>query len=343
MSQVPRDEATATDARLRQVWRDVSRDEPASALDAAIRAAARKAVQAGPQPAGGAPFGGRWRVPLSVAAVLVVSATVTLLVAEREKQELRSPHEQTAPPAVPAPGGLIPEPAQQPRGAPTQSNVGHSVLPPPTNAARREQEFPRPVQPAAARGKALEPMLPTKPAGVVQSEGAVRSKSAEVLGAPGGAALEAAPAEHESGEAARNAGRTPNAPAAGPSAPRADTALRDASPGPANEPADELRKRETPAGPAEEAPLAQSKTQRQEHRAAAPAAQSKAFPASPGMTAPSGQAAGAAADDSDPKAWLERILTLRREGKLEEAARSLKAFRERYPDYPVPAALKDTP
>jgi hypothetical protein len=41
-----------------------------------------------------------------------------------------------------------------------------------------------------------------------------------------------------------------------------------------------------------------------------------------------------------PEAWLTRIEALRREGKLEEADRSLAEFRKRYPDYPLPAHLK---
>ena len=34
-----------------------------------------------------------------------------------------------------------------------------------------------------------------------------------------------------------------------------------------------------------------------------------------------------------PEAWLERIATLRKEGKHEEADKALAEFRKRYPDY----------
>ena len=74
---------------LTQAWHEASQDEPPAALDDAIRAAARQAVHARPRPVGASPFGGRWRVPLSVAALLVVSATVTLLVAERDRDGIR--------------------------------------------------------------------------------------------------------------------------------------------------------------------------------------------------------------------------------------------------------------
>jgi hypothetical protein len=45
----------------------------------------------------------------------------------------------------------------------------------------------------------------------------------------------------------------------------------------------------------------------------------------------------------EPKIWLERILALRREGKLQEAERSLQEFRRRYPDYPLPPELARSP
>jgi hypothetical protein len=42
-----------------------------------------------------------------------------------------------------------------------------------------------------------------------------------------------------------------------------------------------------------------------------------------------------------PEDWLTRIGKLKQEGKREEFRKELQAFRKRYPDYPVPAALAD--
>jgi TolA-binding protein len=36
-----------------------------------------------------------------------------------------------------------------------------------------------------------------------------------------------------------------------------------------------------------------------------------------------------------PEAWLERIATLRKEGKHEEADKALAEFRKQYPDYRI--------
>jgi cytoskeletal protein RodZ len=41
-----------------------------------------------------------------------------------------------------------------------------------------------------------------------------------------------------------------------------------------------------------------------------------------------------------PQDWLTRIRKLQQEGKHEEAKKELAAFKKRYPDYPVPAALE---
>ena len=42
-----------------------------------------------------------------------------------------------------------------------------------------------------------------------------------------------------------------------------------------------------------------------------------------------------------PAEWLKRIEKLKQEGKQEEVKKELEAFRKRYPDYPIPAGLKE--
>src|SRR5262249_1588932 len=76
------EEALVGTAQLRQRYRAASQDEPPDALDALIRAAAREETAAGPRHAAARRVAG-WRVPLSIAAIVVVSATVSVLVAER--------------------------------------------------------------------------------------------------------------------------------------------------------------------------------------------------------------------------------------------------------------------
>jgi hypothetical protein len=80
-----------------------------------------------------------------------------------------------------------------------------------------------------------------------------------------------------------------------------------------------------------------------EKRRAAPAAE-PAGQASPESLQKEVRAQGAPAplvmeESLAPSAWIKRILDLRREGRLKEAADSLKAFRTRYPEYPLPPEL----
>jgi thymidylate kinase len=45
--------------------------------------------------------------------------------------------------------------------------------------------------------------------------------------------------------------------------------------------------------------------------------------------------------DLPPEKWLARIEDLRKQGRIEEAKAGFTAFRKRYPEYPLPASLKD--
>ena len=73
------DELLAETAALRQHYRAASQAEPSVALDEAIRAAARREVKARPLTIGSG-FKGSWRVPASIAAVVVVSVTAAMVV-----------------------------------------------------------------------------------------------------------------------------------------------------------------------------------------------------------------------------------------------------------------------
>ena len=45
-------------------------------------------------------------------------------------------------------------------------------------------------------------------------------------------------------------------------------------------------------------------------------------------------------DADSPEAWLQRVRDLRAAGRDAEAVQSLARFRQRYPDFPLPADLK---
>ena len=68
------------DAELTALYRAAPAEEPPAALDDAIRAAARREVRAGPASADATRR--RWYVPVSIAAVVVLSFTVVTLMKE---------------------------------------------------------------------------------------------------------------------------------------------------------------------------------------------------------------------------------------------------------------------
>jgi hypothetical protein len=57
------------------------------------------------------------------------------------------------------------------------------------------------------------------------------------------------------------------------------------------------------------------------------------------MARPKAEDASAAGVEA-PEAWVQRILTLRKEGKRKEAEEELAKFKRRYPDYSLPEELK---
>jgi hypothetical protein len=107
------DELSAETAALRQHYRAASQEEPSVALDEAIRAAARREVKAHPLTIGSG-FKGSWRVPASIAAVVVVSVTVALMVVQRDPRSLAT-REQPAS-GLPAAVGVAKDQAQPASG-----------------------------------------------------------------------------------------------------------------------------------------------------------------------------------------------------------------------------------
>lgn len=115
------------DPRLDRLYRMAGREDPPARLDAAILAAARREAGARPQPLGRAALR-RWQVPVSIAAVVVLSVSLVTLVREEGGGQLAE-----VPP--------LPAPAQPP-----------VAEPPPPAPALSERARPRP--PATAPGPA---------------------------------------------------------------------------------------------------------------------------------------------------------------------------------------------
>ncbi|MCX7891883.1 MAG: hypothetical protein N2544_05885 [Burkholderiales bacterium] len=215
--------ADPRDRELASVWREASCEDPPRRLDDAILARAREAVaarDAGP-PSELWPLAHprswlmRWRVPLAVAATLVVSATLTLLVYDYGIEApppvvTDGPLPKGAPPARPATPGTTTDraPAAPAPEATEPAKAAAGALPPPP-AATREAPSATPPPPEAAPGRATMP----------EREGEAPGASREM---PGARALGRAPAA-----AGDVAPRTAPAPSVTPAAPPA--AARDAA------------------------------------------------------------------------------------------------------------------
>jgi len=142
-------------SKLSRAWREAADEEPNADLDEVIIEAARREVHRGPKVAY-SPFSRSWGVPLALAAVLVVSVTVTLVMHEDAIEPLPVPVD--GPPAAPAPAAEAQSPKapavpkrEEPR-APEPALKEH-VRP----DSREREATPRQAAPAPFAGQALKP------------------------------------------------------------------------------------------------------------------------------------------------------------------------------------------
>ena len=165
------------DPQLARLYEAAGDEAPSSALDAAILAAARREVNAGPRTvdAGGAAGGGggvapvvrqkrNWYVPMSIAAVLVLSVSLVTLVHEEKGDELAQPP-MPRPPAPakvkraeqPAPAPDVPAKVKAPASkddsvAPRTEAYSTGAAPAPAPAGKivQRKDEPKPKAPEAA-------------------------------------------------------------------------------------------------------------------------------------------------------------------------------------------------
>ena len=124
--------------RVSRRYREMGAEEPPRALDDAILATARRSAR---------PWTQRWAVPLSLAAVVVLSVTVTLRI-QHEQPGIESPVPQAVPPLA-----AVKEAAKE-----ISNEVVKPVAPEEVKIPRRKAaERPAPAVPAAPPARAPQP------------------------------------------------------------------------------------------------------------------------------------------------------------------------------------------
>jgi len=212
------------DPRLDRLYREAAREAPPAHLDAPILAAARR--EAGARPRSLTSTLRSWHVPISIAAIVVVSVGLVILVSEEGGEQIvpppvpavAPPADQPAAPGVqPVPVEVVRETAQPQAAAPAaQSRVKRDDAKAPAVLGKlADSAQPEPGQPAATG------------AGVVaRQESAAKPLSQPFLTTPSVAKERAAPSSADVVTAGRMAGAmsVPGEPRVGRSAAEASQA-----------------------------------------------------------------------------------------------------------------------
>jgi hypothetical protein len=298
----------------------------------------------------------RWRVPLSLAAVVMLSVSVVTVMREQAPEVLRpqprppSSISNDKPSSHADSASSVPEVPRTLAGGDSSSGVGLKPSAPGSGQGlRRDQESVGSISSSKQErpadrlqtGPFAEPSLPRAFPGTVEDKTARRAE---------------APAEAE------NMREKQSAPSAQPPAPAAPkVAVKPEADNRAAADASRARLAAAPASPppapVAAAPSGESlggrllkgapEASADSMRENAPV-MSQAVPpppqAKPALAQAAARPAAAAAGvdfNQAPAKRLDQIVELHKQGRLDEARASFAEFRKRYPDHPLPPALKD--
>lgn len=219
------------DPALDRLYREAGGEDPPAHLDAVILAAAHRAVGAGPRARPSVLR--RWQLPMSIAAIVVLSVSLVTLVQEEGGEQLVQPPPPalpSAPPAEPpqtAPGPAAVEPSRRPAAAAVPDRIAERrrdepvKAPTGTGALSRDttsEAGPAPAQPAAGVAAQLEGPGRPQPQPFRDSGAAGERRAPEPPSAPAEDAAARAPV------AGRSAASLATAPAAKPAPSRSRAA-----------------------------------------------------------------------------------------------------------------------
>lgn len=350
MSEIPHDDG-ARDPRLAAIYRAADDDAPPPALDAAIRAAARREVGARPRPAGFS-FVRSWRGALSVAAVLVLSASLVIVMREEAPEvmspqgsgELGAPESKEKLPTIDKNSADADERAPYKLDAQPPKNLGlkPSDGTPSSGLSMRQrgftEEIPKVSSDAPASRAARDPAAPAQLAkrrdSVADNDESRSNKTTMAEPKPQRPAEKPASRNEFAQAPAAPPGAEPAAKQAPPSAASAGNVTE-------NRAASRLMAREAQSD-------VQTERAQKKDLPERPAADTLSAASAPAAAAPPPPVAAQSAKgklerdaELTPDKWLARIEEMRKQGRLDEARASLLEFKKRYPDYRLPESLRD--
>lgn len=308
------DDGLPRDPDFDRMWASVSAEAPPPALDAAVQAAARREVGAGPRATGAAGAEAtrpeRWWFPLAAAATIGAVALGLLQVVGRDGVfgDGAPAVVSDLPADTAGTSGVPPAPGAPPAQLPRAGTTAPAPLPdrPATRAAA-----PKPAMPADTMRAAPRLEIPAgAPAG-----------KAEAPTVEAGAA--------STGEIAREASASATLGAVRDGPPVAPRLLP--APAPAAPAAPGAPERAAEAATADAAGAAASSSPVSRERTAAPASAAKlAAPLPERARADAARPAGAPLPVPD---WIALIRRLRDDGRVDEAVKELVAFRRAHADH----------
>lgn len=296
------------DARIAALYREAAGEMPPERLDRLIRDHARRPEQS-LTPAKQRFQWSPWRLPFAAAAVAVISASlVVVMIEERGEPAALSP----ANPAPEARERSASRDEREPRllsQAPTESEPV---------ANRPEEPVPKAKQSAVPSLRSSAPKAPSEPKPIDAPHRPDAAPTDARVPSGQGSKARVAPDESQTSSVG---GRDAAVAAAPPSAvPPATVSPPLTSAGPAQEPTTAAAK-----------PVPPNNALASRRMEAARAAPKSSRPV----------AALIAELEGEPAArWIERIVTLRRDGRRQEADALLAEFKLRYPSEPLPAGLQ---
>jgi hypothetical protein len=339
-------------------YRNAATEEPPAALDAAVLAAAHRAVAAGPVAVPRQPRT-PWLMPLAAAAVLVLSVTVLRLTPTEEvlphATESAAPGPREAVPSAPADieSGRKAVPAQTAtvlqatRGREGAAGRTDGAEPPSATLAKRgltaDDELARAKTATRSGGgaQAQEPLAAGEGEQLRARRERIQSGADSAVPAPAVfAPPRAAVAPEPAGAASASPGGAPRANETGAKPP----ALRFEGARQSAVPAFAKRAAEPPAPERSTEGSAAKQEQRLADQSGGTAPRAAA-PRAPGVAAP-GEAGVASRvpvspETRDPNVWIQELLRLQAEGPETLFLKEFASFRAAHPRHPLPPRLQE--